>query len=145
MPLSELFGFHESLGNQYAEIICKNSLGLRKNAAHQMKDMPWEVSFYDRFMRHWIKAELGVDIPCIKDVMEKSCWGCGEEKDDLKHCKGKINSLRILLITMTHFAVCKIPKYCSTECQKLDWIEGGHKVLHKMYREQGGQSWAANY
>ena len=51
----------------------------------------------------------------------------------------------LITMAMSRFAVCKIPKYCSTECQKLDWIEGGHKVLHKMYREQGGQSWAANY
>ena len=92
MPLSEQFGFHENIDNQYTEIICKNSLGLRKNAAYQIENENklMEVSFYDKLMRHWIKAELGVDIPCIKDVMEKSCWGCGEEKDDLKHCKGKI-------------------------------------------------------
>ena len=135
MPLSEQFGFHENIDNQYTEIICKNSLGLRKNAANKIENKLMEVSFYDKLMRHWIKAELGADIHCIKDVMEKSCWGCGEEKDDLKHCKGKILSKQIWL--MTRFAVCKIPKYCSTECQKLDWIEGGHKIQHKIYREEG--------
>ena len=138
MTLSEQFGFHENIDNQYTEIICKNSLGLRKNAAHKIENKLLEVSFYDRLMRHWIKAELGVDIPCIKDVMEKSCWGCGEEKDDLKRCKGKIQSHQILLmITMPRFTVCKIPKYCSTECQMLDWIEGGHKIQHKIYKEEG--------
>ena len=93
MTLSEQFGFHENIDNQYTEIICKNSLGLRKNAAHQIENKLLEVSFYDRLMRHWIKTELGVDIPCIKDVMEKSCWGCGEEKVDLKRCKGTIQSI----------------------------------------------------
>ena len=38
---------------------------------------------------------------------------------------------------MSHFAVCRIPKYCSKECQKFDWINGGHKILHKIYKEEG--------
>lgn len=78
------------------------------------------MSFYDKLMRTWIITELGVDIPSIRDVMEKTCWGCGDEKDDLKYCK-----------------VCRIPKYCSKECQKLDWTNGGHKIQHKIFKEAG--------
>ena len=88
MPLSEQNGFHKDIDNRYTELICKTSFGLRKNAAHQIAESLHEVSFYDKLMRTWIKTELGVDIPCIRDVMDKTCWGCGEEKDDLKHCKG---------------------------------------------------------
>ena len=88
-PLSEQYGFHENIDNQYTETICKTSFGLRKNAAFHIAESLLEVSFYDKLMRTWIKTELRVDIPCIRDVMEKTCWGCGEEKDDLKHCKGE--------------------------------------------------------
>ena len=67
----------------------KSSFGLRKNAAYVIKHDKLEVSVYDKLMRHWIRTELGLDIPCIKEVMEKTCWGCGEEKDALKGCPGK--------------------------------------------------------
>ena len=70
--------------------MCKTSFGLRKNAAYVIEQTTFEVSVYDKLMRHWIRTELGVDIPCIREVMEKSCWGCGEEKDDLKGCTGKL-------------------------------------------------------
>ncbi len=86
--LSEQYGFHENIDNQYTEMICKTSFGLRKNAAYVIKQKTFEVSVYDTLMRHWIRTELGVDIPGLREVMEKSCWGCGEEKDDLKYCKG---------------------------------------------------------
>ena len=89
IPLSEQNGFHENIDNKYTEIICKTSFELRKNAATQIAESCFEVSFYDKLMRTWIMTELGVDIPGIRDVMEKTCWGCGDEKDDLKYCKGK--------------------------------------------------------
>ena len=77
------------------EIICKTSFGLRKNAAYYILSYDFlTVGLYDKLMRHWIRTELGVDIPCIGDVMEKTCWGCGEEKEDLKKCIGKVNLTR---------------------------------------------------
>ena len=88
MPISEQCGFERNIDNQYTEIVCKTSFGLRKYAAHKIGLKLFEVAFYDKLMRHWIRTELGVDIPCIREVMEKTCWGCDQENDDLKHCKG---------------------------------------------------------
>ena len=86
--LSEQNGYHGDIEDQYTEVICKTSFGLRKNAAYAIQHSKLKVSVYDKLMRHWIRTELGVDIPGLREVMEKSCWGCGEEKDDLKYCKG---------------------------------------------------------
>ena len=90
--LSEQNGYHGKTKNEdeYTELICGTSFGLRKNAAvYTVRDL-FGTTLYDKLMRHWIRTELGVDIPCIGDVMEKTCWGCGEEKDYLRYCKGKM-------------------------------------------------------
>ena len=89
-PLSEQKDFHGDIEDQYSEIICKTSFGLRKNAAVFIGRDLFGIALYDKLMRHWLRTVLGVDIPCIGDVMEKTCWGCGEEKDDLRYCKGKM-------------------------------------------------------
>ena len=89
-PLSEQFGFLDKIEDQYTEIVCKTSFGLRKYAANHIVQNLLEISFYDTLMRQWIRNELGVDIPSIRDVMERTCWGCDEEKRDLKYCKGKV-------------------------------------------------------
>ena len=86
------------------EIICKTSFGLRKNAAYYILSYDFlTVGLYDKLMRHWIRTELGVDIPNIAEVMQKTCWGCGEEKDDLQRCMGKVNLTKYPRITMSHF------------------------------------------
>ena len=85
-----MHGCDKDIDHQYTEIVCQTKLGLRKNAADHIKTYPHEVGVYDKLMRYWIRTELGVEIPCIKEVMERSCWGCGEEKEGLKHCKGEI-------------------------------------------------------
>ena len=42
---------------------------------------------YDRLMRHWIKTELGVEIPCVRRTIRRRCWGCGKRRK-LKKCGG---------------------------------------------------------
>ena len=95
-PLSEQFGFHINIDNQLTEIICKTSLGLKKNAAIFIGRCLLEHAFYDKLMRHWIKTELGVDIPCVTEVMDKVCWGCEEDNEGLKSCQSAYKGIGLL-------------------------------------------------
>ena len=49
-----------------------------------------------------------------------SCRVCGESLRPLKLC-----------------SMCKSVHYCSRECQKLDWRDGGHKDECKEIQEEG--------
>ena len=87
------------------ELSCESDFNMKKCAAITIKTPHCGIGtlVYDKLMRHWIRTELGVDIPCIGEVMQKTCWGCGEVKEDLQQCKGKVNLTRYRRITMSYF------------------------------------------
>ena len=75
------------------------------------------IRVYDTLMRYFIKENFEVDIPCLVDQMKMVCWNCGEEKPNLLIC-----------------SQCKHAKYCSKDCQNLDW-KSGHKLMHTMAKK----------
>ena len=77
---------------QFMEVSCKSDLSMRKCAANWIKShCGIGTRVYDTLMRHWIKTELGVQIPCLTEVMDKVCWGCGEHNERLKTCQSEFD------------------------------------------------------
>ena len=78
--------------NRFTEITCSTSLNMKKAAAMFMstKKLGLGTKVYDALMRHFIKVEFGADIPCVTEVMARLCWGCGQEKGELKQCAGGV-------------------------------------------------------
>ena len=78
----------------FAEVTCVSDFNMRKSAAIAIKTSHCGIGtlVYDKLMRHWIKMELGVDIPCVTEVMEKVCWGCEEDNEGLKLCQSEYPS-----------------------------------------------------
>ena len=76
---------------QFMEVSCESDLNMRKSAANMIKTNHFGIGIlvYDKLMRHWIKTELGVEIPCVTEVMDKVCWGCGEDNEGLKTCQSE--------------------------------------------------------
>lgn len=76
---------------KYCEVTCKSDFNMRKCAAGAIKKTQFGIGtlVYDKLMRHWIKTELGIEIPCVTEVMDKVCWCCGKENENLKRCKGE--------------------------------------------------------
>ena len=95
---------------------CKSDLNMKKNITSTMKikQLGAPTVVYDKLMRHFLKMELGVDVPPVTEVIANVCWGCGEEKENLKTCND-----------------CKAAKYCTKECQLEDWKTGCHGLDHK--------------
>ena len=87
-----------NLDNQLAEVTCRSDWYMKKNLAFIVEPGGTAV-VYDRLMRHWIKTELGVEIPCVRRTIRRRCWGCGKRRK-LKKCGGvHINYKYILLNT----------------------------------------------
>ena len=93
----KLYG-NDDLTVKIFETACKSDLNMRKNCASAIKTKLLGSSslVYDQLMRHWIETELGVAIPCVTELMDKVCWGCGEERSHLMTCKGKSLERRFL-------------------------------------------------
>ena len=80
----------EPLTLKYSEVTCKSDFNMRKCAAGVIKKtFGIGTLVYDKLMRHWIKTELGSEIPCVTEVMDKVCWSCGKDNENLKRCKGE--------------------------------------------------------
>jgi len=110
---------------RFSEITCKSDLNMRKSLASTIRNRKLGIGalVYDKLMRHWIKTELGVEIPCVTELMDQVCWCCGKNNgnEGLKKC-----------------TKCNIAKYCNRECQKNDW-RAGHKLMHEMIERGNSQ------
>ena len=63
---------------------------MKKNITSTMKikQLGAPAVVYDKLMRYFLNTEFGVDVPPVTEVIAKVCWGCGEEKENLKTCNG---------------------------------------------------------
>ena len=76
---------------RYMELTCESDFNMKKCAAITIKTSHYGIGtlVYDKLMRHWIRTELGVDIPCVTEVMDKVCWGCKADNEGLKTCQSE--------------------------------------------------------
>ena len=76
---------------RFMELSCESDFNMKKCAAIMIKTPPCGIGtlVYDKLIRHWIKTELGVEIPCVTEVMDKVCWGCEEDNEGLKSCQSE--------------------------------------------------------
>lgn len=83
---------------EFMEMTCESDFNMRKSAASAIKTSHCGIGtlVYDKLMRHWIKTELGVDIPCVTEVMDKVCWGCEEDNEGLKSCQSEYKGKGLL-------------------------------------------------
>ena len=113
---------------------CESDFNMRKSAASAIKTSHCGIGtlVYDKLMRHWIRTELGVEIPCVTEVMDKVCWGCGEDNEGLKSCQSEYGVYQCKKVTYIHQSLeCLVAKYCWQGCQVKDW-KAGHKTMHKI-------------
>lgn len=75
----------------FMEVTCESDFNMRKSAAIAIKTSHCGIGtlVYDKLMRHWIKTELGVEIPCVTEIMDKVCWACEEDNEGLKSCQSQ--------------------------------------------------------
>lgn len=70
------------------------------------------AAFHESILSH---STVGESILAFRDEylddLTRYCEHCGEENEALARC-----------------SACKAVHYCSAECQKVDWSQGGHKI-----------------
>ena len=85
---------------RFMEMTCESDFNMRKSAASAIKTSYCGIGtlVYDKLMRHWIKTELGVDIPSVTEVMDKVCWGCEEDNEGLKSCQSEYKGINRIIV-----------------------------------------------
>ena len=106
--------YHETASDmdeiRFTEITCSSSLNMKKATAMSMstEKLGLGIKVYDELMRHYIKTEFGADIPCVTEVMARLCWGCGQERGELKQCAGGVCGMFAICI-LQYFQVARLP------------------------------------
>ena len=94
---------------RFTEITCSSSLNMKKAAAMFMSTkLGLGIEVYDALMRHFIKTEFGADIPCVTEVMARLCWGCGQNRGEMKQCAGGVCGMFPMCL-LQYFQVARLP------------------------------------